>query len=135
LNCIKKIVQNNYDSVLILEDDAILFDNFLNNFGKYMRCVPSDYDVLFINAGCNLHAYPTRPGQIWYKVPETRTCCAYIITKKACEKLLPNIVPFSHSIDHILGKHFHSLNLNVYWCEPNLIGDGSETVYGVSYPK
>lgn len=131
----KKIIENNYNSVLILEDDAILFDDFLNKFNSYMNCVPNDYDLLFINAGCGLHAKPTKNDQIWYKVPGTRTCCAYIITKSACEKILTTIVPFSQPIDHALNTQIKTHNLNVYWCEPNIVGDGSEMLYGMSYQK
>jgi hypothetical protein len=54
------MIANSYDQALILEDDAILCDSFLNKFNEYVKQVPADYDMVFIGDGCNLHIEKTR---------------------------------------------------------------------------
>jgi GR25 family glycosyltransferase involved in LPS biosynthesis len=44
LNALKYIVDNNLDSLLILEDDAILSKSFIKDLETYMSNVPEDYD-------------------------------------------------------------------------------------------
>jgi len=127
----RDIVKNNYKSCLILEDDAILCADFDKYFNKYMSTIPADYDVAFINNGCEMHAEST-PDTIWYKAETTRTCCAYIVTKKACEAILPSIMPVKNGIDQDLNEVIKKENLNVYWCEPTIVSDGS-AIYGSSH--
>lgn len=128
----RDIIKNNYTSCLILEDDAVLCDKFDEYLKKYMECLPSDYDMAFINSGCDLHITKIVPGTIWYKTDITRTCCAYIITKKACEGVLSSIIPFTKSIDWALTSIIQDNSLNVYWCEPTIVSDGSN-MYGSSH--
>jgi GR25 family glycosyltransferase involved in LPS biosynthesis len=129
----RQMVEKNYSRVLILEDDALLADNFLEKFNHYMTVVPSDFDMLFLNDGCGMHAPHVTPEKIWYLRPSTRTCCSYIISKAACEKILPTIIPFTKVIDHELNTQIALHKLHVYWCEPTIVSDGSETCYAKSY--
>ena len=46
LECYKKIVSENYDYALILEDDAILSDKFYTTMKKYISDMPIDWDIL-----------------------------------------------------------------------------------------
>lgn len=129
----KKIIANNENMCLILEDDAIFCYDFVNNFNKYINCIPSDIDIAFINDGCNLHSANRTSDTIWYPATYSRTTCSYLITKQACSKLLQTIIPFENPIDHELNKQIVLHNLKCYWCEPTLITDGSTTVYNSSH--
>jgi GR25 family glycosyltransferase involved in LPS biosynthesis len=128
----KDIIKNDYKTCLILEDDAILCEDFTTYFTRYMKCLPSDYDMAFINDGACLHDERAVPDIIWYKQTSTRTCCGYIVTNKACEDLLSEILPFSIPIDYAITDIIRKKNLNVYWCEPTIILDGSH-MYGSSH--
>ena len=46
----KYVVDNNLDSVLILEDDAIFDSDFETKFSKYWKYVPKDWDMVML--GC-----------------------------------------------------------------------------------
>jgi GR25 family glycosyltransferase involved in LPS biosynthesis len=129
-----KIITNNDSYVLILEDDAILDSKFNLLMNNYIPKLPVDFDMAFLNSGCNLHINNNllKKDKIWYKTNTTRTCCAYLISKKCCEKIIPNMLPFSTSIDHELNIIINRHNLNVYWCEPTIVKDGSESIYGSS---
>ncbi len=127
----RDIVKNKYNSCLILEDDALFCDNFAEKFNTYMSCMPADYDMAFLNDGCGFHA--TSTGDIWCRATFSRTCCSYIITGTACKKMLPTIIPFTKAIDHELNTQITLHKLQVYWCEPTLIHDGSDEKYGSSH--
>ncbi len=127
------MIEKGHRSILILEDDAIFGDSFIDKFNTYMSCAPADYEMLFLNDGCQQHAAGITPDKIWYNGPHTRTCCAYVITRAACEKLLPTIIPFTKAIDHELNKQMIDHSLIVYWCEPTIITDGSGIKYPASY--
>jgi GR25 family glycosyltransferase involved in LPS biosynthesis len=128
----KKIIENDYKMCLILEDDAILCANFIEQFNNYINVLPNDFELGFINSGCGLHA-KTIENTIWYKEYRTRTCCGYIITNTACKKLLTTIIPFRDAIDHELNRQILIHNIQTYWCEPVLINDGSGREYNGSY--
>ncbi len=46
----KYIVKNNLEDLLILEDDALLKDNFLNKYNSSKNKLPKDYDMFFLYA-------------------------------------------------------------------------------------
>jgi GR25 family glycosyltransferase involved in LPS biosynthesis len=54
-NYVYKLIADNYESVLILEDYVILCDNFLEKISYYNFQLPKYYDMLFIGDGCNLY--------------------------------------------------------------------------------
>ena len=54
--CFSKIsISNVYNYALILEDDALLSDNFLDKLNNYITKLPENWDMLFIGDGCKLH--------------------------------------------------------------------------------
>ncbi len=130
----RDIVVNGYSRCLILEDDAILCNDFAKTLNLYTESLPGDIDMAFLNSGCNLHAQGIVSDCIWYSAKSSRTCCAYIVTRNACEKMLATIVPFVFAIDHELNRQIAIHSLKVYWCEPTIVRDGSEE-YGSSYVR
>jgi hypothetical protein len=97
-----------------------------------MKNVPDDYEFLYLNAGCGLHAPNIVHDKLWYKAKNGRTNCAYIVTQAACEKVLKTIIPFQDSIDHELNRQSDIHNFIVYWCEPTIVTDVSD-INGSSY--
>jgi len=131
----KEIMEKGYERCLILEDDARLCDNFFDKLRVYYNAIPADFDLALINDGCKLHASTIHPSTIWYLIPATRTCCAYIITRKCCSILIPSIIPFNYAIDAELNQQIIKHNLKVYWAEPTIVSDGSEHTYVASYTR
>jgi hypothetical protein len=129
----REILEKGYKRCLILEDDALLCDNFFERLNEYNSQLPEDFDLGLINDGCGFHASDIQPSQIWYPVPTSRTCCAYIISSTCCATLLPSIIPFTMAIDHELNIQIKKLNLKSFWAEPTIVNDGSGSKYGSSY--
>jgi GR25 family glycosyltransferase involved in LPS biosynthesis len=125
----KRIINEGHKMCLILEDDAILCNNFSQIFNNYIEKLPDDIDLAFLNDGCGLHAPNITNDIIWYLTKYSRTCCSYLITNIACQKLIDTIIPFKLAIDHELNRQIDLHNLKVYWCEPTIITDGSGTKY------
>lgn len=46
INLWQYIIENKIDKMLVLEDDILLKENFLDNFYKYVKDLPEDFDFL-----------------------------------------------------------------------------------------
>ena len=134
-----KEISIKYDCALILEDDAILADNFVEILDKYMAELPVDYDMLFIGDGCNLHMPNITDKYIYEKClhPTSWGCdgasrCSdsYIVNKKCAIKLNEYISHLNYKInissDFWINKAARDNNLKVYWSEPTIVSQGTE---------
>jgi GR25 family glycosyltransferase involved in LPS biosynthesis len=127
-----------FDVALVLEDDAILCQNFSNILDNYMSQLPSDWDMLFIGDACDFHIPVTTPDRnVYFKSREqtswgghgaTRSASSYVVTKKCAERIADYAKKghVFHMIDHWLNHVIRELNLNVYWAEPTIVKPGSE---------
>ncbi len=116
---------------LIFEDDVILVDHFQTRFNSSLYETPIDWDLIFIGSGCNLRIPIDKlmVGQTAYKVDHPSSKCAdsYCITLSAARRILSTIIPFTFPIDFELNYQMKLHNMNVYWWEPPLVSQGSET--------
>jgi len=137
-----KEISEKYDYALILEDDAILSNNFSEKLDLYMRQLPEDYDMFFIGDGCNFHIeshrivnnkyiyekclYPTG----WGGDGATRCSDSYIISKKCANKLCEYLNNLNYKInlnsDWWLNIAARDNNLKVFWAEPTIVTQGTE---------
>jgi GR25 family glycosyltransferase involved in LPS biosynthesis len=126
-----------YDNALILEDDVIFSDNFMESLSKYLTQLPEDYDMLFIGDGCNLHVenHDLVQGKYIYKkiVKNNSTRCSdsYIISKKCAKKLIEWLSKLNNKISELgidwwLNKAAICNEFNMYWAEPTIVTQGSQ---------
>lgn len=117
-----------HDFALVMEDDVVLINNFLNLLYEYIIQLPPNWDILFIGNEFNTkkpYHINYENGKNIYRKKYTRTVDGYVIRKKTLENLLKYIVPFNLPIDHELGYWVIKLNLSVYHSFPGLIKQGS----------
>ena len=144
-NFVYKEIANKYDCALILEDDVILSDNFKDILDKYITQLPEDYDMLFIGDGNHFHIEPNKinPDKNIYEkslYPTQYSCegygasrCAdsYLINKKCAIKLCEYINNLNSKIqltlDCWLDIAARDNNFNVYWAEPTIVTQGTQT--------
>ena len=139
----RSIRDNNYDCALILEDDVILAPNFVAILEGYIKELPSDYDMLFIGDGCNFHIpdeyllpdkhvylkghYPTS----WGGEGSTKCSDSYILTKacatRICEYIDNLVYKTVMPLDWWLNIVIRECDFKVYWAEPTIVSQGSET--------
>ena len=137
-----KEIMDKYDNGLILEDDVILSDDFINIFNKYLTQLPEDYDMLFIGNGCNLHIESDKiiPNQYiynkclfpteWGGGGATRCTDSYLVNKKCAIQLCHYISNLTYKInipvDWWLNIAALEIFCKVYWAEPTIVSQGTE---------
>ena len=131
----RRIAADGQDWALIFEDDAVLAPDFGERFDEYFRELPADADLVFIGSCCGLRIDQVEDGRHFYRKDHPATKCvdSYLVSRRSAETLLPTLLPFVLTIDWELNYHLELHNLVVYWLEPPLLSQGSETgVYASS---
>lgn len=116
--CYREQILNNYEKILILEDDCLLDSSFEGkNFVDYYNiCMEkfnkSKYNFMFLGCCCNLEISNPLPGINIYYHESFLTRCAhcYVITldaaKKAVEEFMSNFLnPADHFLNHVIRKN------------------------------
>jgi len=139
---LKHIIDNNIEYGLVLEDDVILKDDFFSKFNFYFEDTPEDFDIIFLgsafsiqildNVGVESDKPSIKPesGVFVYEKfrnPKTRCVDAYIFKKSTCEKLKSIINEISLPYDFDLAYFIKELDLKVYWWEPGIVSQGSQS--------
>ncbi len=125
----KKIAERKENWALILEDDSIIQTGFKESYHSLIHQTPEDWDMIFLGSGCNLKSENmTADIGVYPKShPATRCVSATLVKKQTCIDLLETIVPFHLCIDWELNYQLYLHNHKVFWWEPPLIKQGSET--------
>jgi glycosyl transferase family 25 len=136
------MISENYEEVLVFEDDVVLTDRFIKRLSIYMTQLPKDYDMLFIGDGCNLHIPSSQliPNRYIYEkcLHETawggngaaKCTDSYIIHQRCAKKLCDYVATLRKKIDlpvdWWLNEAARDLVLKVYWAEPTIVTQGSQ---------
>lgn len=126
----EKISKSKDEIILILEDDAILCDNFLEKVSSFLQETPKDWDIIWLGLGCgedfwrHKTFFSKKISENVYKVPHPASNCseAILIKSNSAESLK---YPFSMVIDWELAWQMYKENMNVYWWTP-LVTQGSK---------
>ena len=114
-----KEVAEKYDYALVLEDDVILCDDFLDEFKKSFDQLPEDWDMAWVGTCCNLHATPIKDQRI-AKMGGSRCTHAYLISKPGASKILEELKYCDNGADWYYNYLIDKFSLNNYWFEPAL---------------
>jgi len=129
-------LKTGHEIALFLEDDIILARDFETLLMSTCSSIPSDLDVLFIGGGFS-HTLSKTIGQegdsFWLNFqrfqlkdnPATNCLCSYLLTRKAAEKLLDHIKPFTLPIDFEANYWFDKLNFKTYHFLPYIAIEGT----------
>jgi glycosyl transferase family 25 len=140
INIWKKIIKEGINKTLVLEDDFILKDNFINNFNHYYKYCPENYDILYLTDNL-LHNKNIKIKDIndyYYKQLLISQTVGYIISIEGARKLLNYINKITYHIDVELA--FLSLinsNINIISLKEPLIYqtyDNSHNINDCHYP-
>jgi GR25 family glycosyltransferase involved in LPS biosynthesis len=159
LEVYKRVVDNDFDFGLIIEDDVILSDDFKEKYYDYYKQLPENWDILFYGDGYgrNLHVpkklLEEQGGNVFLKSHKgngikdrekngwpvcagaSRCSDCYLISKKAAERILVQIKEIRrkkrerifYPSDLWMNNLFRGLNFKVYWAEPTISTQGTET--------
>jgi hypothetical protein len=116
---IKDIVDKKYNCCLIFEDDALLHNDFINQFNLYKQQLPQDWDLAWVGSCCGLNA-PYTEGKNVYEMDGTRCTHAYAISYSGACKIYPILNTTNDAADWFLNRVIKQLSLKNYWFEPPL---------------
>ncbi|ARF11973.1 glycosyltransferase family 25 [Klosneuvirus KNV1] len=111
------IVNNNYNTTLILEDDIKIPTDFIYNYNKISQYIPSDYDIVFLGYHPTTDEYLYRDKK--HKLLRSKKVFGlygYVVSLKGAQKLL-NLFPIDIQIDSVIGDYID--DLNAFFVEPN----------------
>lgn len=117
----KKIINENINECVILEDDALIQENFIEKFEEIYKVLPKDTDFLY------LYVHPDSKKQI----DETQLICegyytygtvCYYITKKLAIELVLFFEKIIHyTLDESICWFLSTYNKNYYCITKNLV--------------
>lgn len=135
LKALKIISESKNNFEIVLEDDVILSNNFLNKVNTVLNNIPEDADFIFFGNSysidvldmANLSQSIKIADNIYKKIPgKTRTVDAYFVKPNAAKKIVDEISEICLPFDFELNYFFKKLNMNVYWYDPGFIVQGSQ---------
>lgn len=103
----QKIIDQDLDYALILEDDITLDKNFNTKFEEIMRNAPSDFDVIYLGYH-NSSLKNIKPYSKHFSIPDrVYGLFGYVVTRQAAEKLL-KVFPITRQIDSDISDRLNS---------------------------
>ncbi len=128
LYCLHEQIKNNYENILILEDDVdipINFNLYLeNNMRDFLELKKTEnVTMLMIGKSHNFISKNYNPIKFAHYSVNQKTRCthAYITNIEATKKLVRNFEPINLPIDFKLNEIMQTENIKVAWSEPGLI--------------
>ena len=97
VSILKDAYKNNYENILILEDD-VKFNLDFNKIFEFCEQINFDYDIFYLDGN---HQYANR-CQIRnnvMKITGTLSTSAYLIKEKAMQYIIDNITGYSKEVD------------------------------------
>jgi len=136
----KKIIKEDLDFGLVLEDDAVFVDNFESRIEEIVNNLPDVWDTIFATNGCE-----NRPDiknsddfveqGLFYESLEKKswTGGAYFIKNNTAKNFLDNIKPIVYPPDFEITYLQNLLDSKVYWLGDPIVYEGSNPVSGKYY--
>ena len=146
-----KIMEDNYG--IILEDDTIFKDNFIEKFNNILMKIPENFDILYTgvfpfynyykkinkkdnpipkNAKKFGNLYEMKNTIVFPWTGNNKGTDFYIISKKCCKmfleyfkKIIINKQKINLPIDHFMGQFLYNKKANVYWSDEEITIHGS----------
>jgi len=121
----RDMVAKGVDVALVLEDDAILGDDFKKRLSDYLMHLPADFDVVFLGESCGAHL-PLTDNSHFARASSCRSVSGYLVTQNCAGLFCKYLGRIDQPIDLKLNVIIATHGLNAYWSEPPLLGNGSE---------
>lgn len=154
----KSIIEGNYEYGIIMEDDCVFEEKFLEYLSKYITNLPLHFDIIYPGYFPFSKYYKQYSGNdhpIKNEMPEinkyfydmTDICVFpwtgnnkgtdfYIISKNGCKIMLDEFEKnkssnskISQPIDHYMGTRLSRMKAKVYWTKIDIVSHGSLTIF------
>lgn len=131
--------QREKDLMFLMEDDVILCENFIETLNFYLQSLPDDWSAAFLGqgGGKRINSNLLKSGINWYRKdhPADRCADSILFTRKSVEKIYEGITSrgISFPPDHEFSYWFRFFDMTIYWLEPPIVAQGSQTGYFETY--
>ena len=131
---LRLIAESPEDYGLILEDDVVFREGFVEEFDHCLSLTPNDWDAVFIGSGCgeSFQRHKLRESEkinehcFLVGHPATNCAEAYLVKKEMADKIYKSAQPFHLISAWELAYQLFKFNAKVYWWTPSLIEQGSK---------
>lgn len=145
---LEQMLNQDWGSVLFMEDDAICCEGFMEKVQAFLKEVPDDWDMVYLG-GEHLHerkGKPKRVSSLVYRPFNVNRTHAFAVSQKFAKELYrwlhvwdqgPEKWIGGHHIDHHLGRRHEKMKDNIY-CPPAwLIGqrEGHSDISGKDFNR
>jgi GR25 family glycosyltransferase involved in LPS biosynthesis len=125
----KRMIEKNIPFMFILEEDAIIYNNFGKKIKQILSNAPNDWDLIFFGMSCaydhderchkndNMKTH----GNNLYEVKYIYGTYGYLINLKGALKIIDNVFPIWWHLDTLLSNFINSGILKIYTVIPNLV--------------
>lgn len=111
---------NDFSSVLVLEDDAVLCDDFINKFNEYSEQLPDNWDVAWVGSCFNLRE-PEELNKFVYKTNRGSRCThAFALSSSFLKRAVTESYNIREPSDVFYNRILRELNAENYWFQPPL---------------
>lgn len=117
---IEEMVRQKYTCALILEDDAILVDDFITKFNRYKEQLPEDWDLLWVGTCCDIHALNIRSNSNIYDGSKSRCTHCFLVSLQCAQKIHDDMYRADTAIDWYYNTLIKRHSLRSFWAEPAL---------------
>ncbi len=153
IHAMKQIIDSGHEYGIIMEDDVIFKNNFINDFNYLLREIPENFDILYMGffpfekefkqRNPNKKIMPMENKKIGSFVDmkyveifpwtgNNKGTDFYIISKKCCHLFIDYMnslknknVKIKSPIDHFMGVFLKYQKSDVYWCDTEITIHGS----------
>ena len=134
---LKLVAAGEHQLSLILEDDALLENDFKIRLKSLVAHAPANWDIIYLNCfadlkiGCNAKKLSLTWDKRFIKLERRCTAGngAYLINAKGAHKLLTDVLPASNRTDERIGDEFFSqkkMRFYAYCAHPELVKVGQD---------
>jgi GR25 family glycosyltransferase involved in LPS biosynthesis len=112
INILKKSIEKNYKTILIIEDDCRFNDN-IYIVDDYIKLLPDDWDFVYFGANHNTHSGASNVNRVNEKVIRvynTYAAHCVLIHKKMFKVLIEELSKFNYQSDVVYQKLQHNYN-------------------------
>jgi len=120
---LKKMVENNWNKILVLEDDAVFIPNVQEYFEANVANIPTDWDMLYFGGN---HLNPPIPiNNAISRITRTYTTSHYGISLNMAKAVIQRIEAFANQVD-VAYSEFHAgtrsftFNPAIAWQRPGV---------------
>jgi GR25 family glycosyltransferase involved in LPS biosynthesis len=122
-NVLKDAIKNNYNNILVLEDDVIFHKDFHNIFKKYYKYLidrEKNFDLLYLGASQKHDWKNIKINKHYYKTKKLDGFFAIIINKSLFNLIFERANTLEKPIDRILSHYFQEQKKS-FCFHPNII--------------